>query len=43
MNYRIIFRKNAETHLIEIHDWYEKQKQGLAMNFSFPLKLLYLQ
>jgi hypothetical protein len=38
MAYQLIFRKNAENHLLEIHEWYEKQRTGLGDEFFLSVE-----
>lgn len=38
MKYRIVFRKKGHDHLLEIHKWYEDQKQGLGDAFFLSVE-----
>jgi hypothetical protein len=38
MNYKIVFRKRANDHLLEIHEWYETQKEGLGDEFFLSVE-----
>ena len=38
MTYRIIFRKKAESHVVDIREWYEKQKSGLGDEFFLSIE-----
>ncbi len=33
MKYQLVFRQKASAHLVEIHEYYENQKQGLGDEF----------
>jgi hypothetical protein len=37
MKYKMVFRKKAGAHLLEIHEWYESQKQGLGDEFFLSI------
>lgn len=38
MSYQIVFRKKAEGHVLEINEWYEKQREGLGIDFLLAIE-----
>lgn len=41
MSYVLIIRRRAESHIVEAHDWYEKQKTGLGAEFLLSIDAIF--